>query len=136
MGPYETDAAREHFAAPVGLRKDIVFTKQTRRDDCGGGIVVTHLPKNTVKRARVPVVPDRVSCLMVTQEGRFEHFARSLRCYRRQDYPRRELVVVTAARDRYLKRLERCIESELGGDVSLVSVRPGLALGAQRNISL
>jgi hypothetical protein len=78
---------------------------------------------------------ERVSCLMVTQEGRLGHFERSLRCYVAQDYPKRELVVVTAAGPRYREHMERRLEKVVTGNVSLISA-PGMTLGRMRSVSV
>lgn len=99
------------------------------------GETVTREPKTRRERGLEGRDLERISCLMVTQEGRLGHLARSLRCYAAQDYPNRELVVVTAAGRRFRERLERHIEKEGTRNVSLVSA-PGLTLGALRAVSV
>ncbi len=48
-----------------------------------------------------------VSCLMVTQAGRHQLAEQAIECYRRQTWPRRELVIVDEAED---GRLLSCVE--------------------------
>jgi glycosyltransferase involved in cell wall biosynthesis len=75
----------------------------------------------------------KISCLMVTLD-RPDHFDRSLACYRAQDYPDRELVVVCDGPDWYRQLLrEKTVGSD---DVRLVLVQRRFPLGELRNMAV
>ncbi len=78
---------------------------------------------------------EQVSCVLVTQEGRLRLFERSLRCYLAQDYPSRQLVVVTAAGRRYRDRLAQHLKQVGATQVTLVAA-PRLTLGSLRGIGV
>lgn len=61
---------------------------------------------------------------------------RSMDCYRRQTYPRRELVVVSQGDAGYRAALTRYITEAAIPDARVLAADPGLRLGALRNISL
>jgi glycosyltransferase involved in cell wall biosynthesis len=61
---------------------------------------------------------------------------RSMDCYRRQSYPRRELVIVSQGNAGYREALARCIAEAGIEDVRMIAADPSLRLGALRNISL
>lgn len=76
----------------------------------------------------------KISCLLVTANGRFEHFQRSVKCYFDQTYPNKELVVVNEGTKEY----QRQISEHLSGrrDVRLIFLDGWYSLGALRNISI
>lgn len=78
----------------------------------------------------------KVSCLMVTHD-RLALAKRSIRCYAAQDYPHRELVIVSDGAQRVRDGLARFV-AELGlHDVRFVfPEQTGLSLGQLRNIAM
>lgn len=78
--------------------------------------------------------PPKISCLMVTANGRFETFQRAARCYADQTYPNRELVVVNEGTKDY----QRQIAEHLAGrdDVRLIFLDGKYTLGGLRNIAI
>jgi glycosyltransferase involved in cell wall biosynthesis len=78
--------------------------------------------------------PPKISCLMVTANGRFETFIRAARCYADQTYPNRELVVVNEGTKEY----QRQIAEHLAGrdDVRLIFLDGKYTLGGLRNIAI
>lgn len=78
---------------------------------------------------------ERISCLMVTLD-RFERFKASFACYCRQDYPLRELVVVTDGSAEFQARLRAHVAASGREDVRLLGVPGRRPLGALRNLAL
>lgn len=78
-------------------------------------------------------VPPKVSCLMVTADRR-RFVRRSILCYRRQTYPRKELVIV----DDGGEPLDGLLTGFAPGEVKYhrLAREPGNVLGRLRNISL
>ncbi|MFO1131991.1 MAG: glycosyltransferase family A protein [Hyphomicrobiales bacterium] len=76
-----------------------------------------------------PSRPPRVSCLMVTR-GHVELLSFALACYLGQDYPHRELVIVT---DGVSAQLTALVARHAERNVRLVEAPPGLTLGDLRN---
>lgn len=76
----------------------------------------------------------KISCLLVTKGGRFDQFVHSVRCFDRQTYPHRELVVVNEGPHEY----QSLIADHLHGrsDVNLVFLDGKYRLGGLRNISV
>lgn len=75
-----------------------------------------------------------VSCLMVTQE-RLDEFRRSFACFCAQDYPTKELVIVTCGSEEYQSRIRAWVESSGRTDVRYVCLQSVMPLGALRNVS-
>ena len=73
----------------------------------------------------------RVSCLMVTR-GDVQLLSYSLVCYLNQDYPHRELLIVT---DNVTPALRALAERHAAQNVKLVTVPAGLTLGDLRNFA-
>jgi glycosyltransferase involved in cell wall biosynthesis len=78
---------------------------------------------------------EQVSCLMVTK-GPFEHFLWTFNSFCRQDYPNKELVIVTDGDGSYGHRVEGHVRSVGRLDVICVTLKSKHCLGALRNISL
>lgn len=76
----------------------------------------------------------KISCLMVTADGRLDYFKDSYRCYRNQTYPNKELVVVTDAGQEYKDQIAAIVNGS--EDVRLVFLNGRYTLGALRNISM
>jgi glycosyltransferase involved in cell wall biosynthesis len=74
----------------------------------------------------------QVSCLMVTR-GNLELLKYSLACYRRQTYPNRELVIVTAPEAG--EKVNSFIAEQELSDVIVCVAPPGLTLGDHRNLA-
>lgn len=76
----------------------------------------------------------KISCLMVTANGRWEHFVRSCQCYFDQIYPNRELVVVNEGPEDYQEKISQYLS--VRNDVRLVFLKGKYTLGALRNIAI
>ncbi|MDZ7839253.1 MAG: glycosyltransferase family A protein [Gammaproteobacteria bacterium] len=77
-----------------------------------------------------------ISCLTVTQSGRLEELARSVRCFARQTHPERELVVVHDGADAFDRDLRSLLEHFPTERIHIERAAPGTSLGALRNLSL
>lgn len=76
----------------------------------------------------------KISCLLVTANGRFEYFRRSCQCYFDQTYPNRELVVVNEGSQDYQDQISAHLANR--SDVHLIFLKGKYSLGALRNISI
>lgn len=76
--------------------------------------------------------PPLVSCLMVSR-GDVSILQYALQCYLDQDYPNRELILVTSHPS---TGLERLIARYPAAQIKLIPASPGLSIGELRNISL
>ncbi len=77
-----------------------------------------------------------VSCLTVTAD-RLVLLKEAIACYCRQSYPRRELVIVTAAGERYRQAIRDHLDALGRDDIRLATVdAPDAPLGVLRNVSL
>ena len=76
----------------------------------------------------------KISCLLVTAEGRLDYFKESFRCYVDQTYPFKELVIVTDASQEYKDQIANIVSGR--NDVRLVFLNKTYTLGALRNISM
>lgn len=76
----------------------------------------------------------KISCLMVTADGRMDYFRQSFQCFVEQSYPNKELVVVTDASPEYKRQISDCVSGR--SDVHLVFLKGTYTLGALRNISI
>lgn len=81
---------------------------------------------------RRPKSPPLVSCLMVTKD-RFELARLSIGCFRRQTWPRKELIVLDESAD---SRLRDWIAALADPDIRVVEVSSRESLGQLRNRSL
>jgi hypothetical protein len=77
----------------------------------------------------------KISCLMVT-EGRFEQFKTSVLGYCSQDYPDKELIIVTRGSEIYKTGITDHIHSLDRNDINCVFLSSKVSLGAMRNIAL
>jgi glycosyltransferase involved in cell wall biosynthesis len=77
----------------------------------------------------------KVSCLIVTQESRWQHFARACRCFLRQTWPEKELVVAAFGQESYLDRLARYCHDLPAAIVTALTEAPA-PLGRLRNLSV
>ena len=84
--------------------------------------------------------PPLISCLMVVRPipERFRHLRRSLDCYLRQTYARRELVVVIDGRpsESTADEVKALVQALGRSDVRVVEPADAASLGALRNVSL
>ena len=78
---------------------------------------------------------EKVSCLMVTL-NRFEHVRRSVSSFCQQDYPNKELVILTCGGSNYAERLGALVRSIGRTDIRCVSLGAAVTLGALRNASV
>ena len=76
----------------------------------------------------------KISCLMVTADGRFDYAAESYRCYINQTYPNKELLIVTDSGPEYKKQISEMISGR--NDVHFFPLTGKYTLGALRNISI
>jgi glycosyltransferase involved in cell wall biosynthesis len=96
------------------------------------GALGTDLPPTLASLGALPTI----SCLMVTYD-RMALAKRSIECFAKQTYPRKELVIVTNGAIRYRRALERFVAQR-----GLTAVRfvflddDSIALGRLRNLSL
>lgn len=90
---------------------------------------------DTAAAMRRRIAEPLVSCLMVTR-GDLDLVQYSVACYRRQTYPRRELVVVTDAEA--VRPVEDFLRARGVPDSGVIGVapKPGLTLGDLRNIAV
>lgn len=78
----------------------------------------------------------KISCLLVTANGRFEYLKRSIQCYIDQTYPHKELVVVNEGPKEYQNLLDRHIQELQRDDIRCVWLNGIYTLGGLRNISV
>ncbi len=76
----------------------------------------------------------KISCLLVTANGRFDFFKKSCQCYFDQTYPNRELVVVNEGSIDYQNKISQFLSSRQ--DVRLIFLDGKYSLGSLRNISI
>ena len=76
----------------------------------------------------------KISCLLVTANGRYETVKRSIQCYKNQIYPNKELVVVNEGDSEYQDFLYE--ETKDMSDVVRVFLNGKYTLGALRNVSI
>lgn len=76
----------------------------------------------------------KISCLLVTAEGRLPYFRRSVQCYINQTYPNKELVIVNDGSPGYQQQLKEIVADR--SDVKLIFLKKPYTLGALRNISV
>lgn len=76
----------------------------------------------------------KISCLLVTANGRFEYFKRSFDCYLNQTYPNRELIIVNEGSKNYQNQLKDFVNGRK--DVKCVFLDGKYTLGGLRNISV
>lgn len=76
----------------------------------------------------------KISCLLVTANGRFDYFKRSFQCYLDQTYPNRELVIVNEGPPEYQSQIAEHVAGR--DDVRLIFLNGWYSLGALRNISI
>ncbi len=77
-----------------------------------------------------------ISCLTVTQPGRLDLFERSLRCFVRQSWPHRELVVVHDGDEAFDAALGALLHRYPGQSTRRVRADGRQSLGALRNLSV
>lgn len=76
----------------------------------------------------------KISCLMVTANGRLEHFKRSYQCYLDQTYPNKELVIVNEGTKEYQRDIKDVVQDK--PDIKMVFLDGSYTLGSLRNISM
>lgn len=77
-----------------------------------------------------------ISCLTVTQPGRLEELAHSVRCFARQTHPERELVVVHDGGQAFDREVRDLLEPFATERIHLQQAASGTSLGALRNLSV
>jgi glycosyltransferase involved in cell wall biosynthesis len=77
-----------------------------------------------------------ISCLTVTQPGRLEELANSVRCFARQTHRERELVVVHDGGETFDRDVRDLVEPVTAERVHIERAAPGTSLGALRNLSV
>ncbi len=83
-----------------------------------------------MRRANTP----KISCLLVTANGRLDYLKRSIRCYFDQTYPNKELVIVNEGPKDYQEKIRAVIGDR--DNVKYVFLDGYYTLGALRNISI
>ena len=73
---------------------------------------------------------------MVTQASKLREAERAIRCFGRQTFPERELVIVHDGGSDFETDLQQFAYRYSDVDIRIVSVDPGLALGELRNLSV
>lgn len=76
----------------------------------------------------------KISCLMVTANGRLEMFKRSFDCYKNQSYSNRELLIVNEGTSEYQNKISEIVSDRK--DVRLIFLNGNYTLGSLRNISI
>ena len=76
----------------------------------------------------------KISCLMITADGRFDYLKQSVHCYADQTYKNKELLIVTDSGDEYKTQIRDLIADH--DDIHLIELRGRYTLGALRNISM
>lgn len=77
----------------------------------------------------------KITCLLVTANGRIEYFSRSFACYLNQTYPNRELLIVNEGPKSYQEDIKRVVGDH--PNVRFVFLdNQYYTLGALRNISI
>jgi glycosyltransferase involved in cell wall biosynthesis len=82
----------------------------------------------------IPCSLPKISCLMVTADGRLDYFRESFRCYVSQTYKNKELVIVTDAGLEYKDQIASITAGH--ENIRLVFLTGKYTLGALRNISM
>lgn len=77
-----------------------------------------------------------ISCLLVTANGRFDYFQRSVQCFLDQTYPAKELVIVNEGPEEYQQKISEYIQSLERKDIRTEFLYGNYTLGGLRNISL
>lgn len=77
-----------------------------------------------------------ISCLTVTQPGRLEELEQSVRCFARQTYPKREMVIVHDGGDVFDGGVSDVVQRFSGDRIHIQRAGPGSSLGALRNLSV
>jgi glycosyltransferase involved in cell wall biosynthesis len=84
----------------------------------------------------LPKLP-KISCLLVTADGRLETFRRSYQCYLDQTYPNRELVIVNEGPASYQNEISQIVDGRPDVKKHFFLVKKGdYTLGGLRNISV
>lgn len=78
---------------------------------------------------------DKVSCLMITL-NRFERFKESFECYCNQDYPDKELIIVSDGSQNYLETISEYISDSGRTDIKTFFLGTRKPLGYLRNVSI
>lgn len=76
----------------------------------------------------------KISCLMVTANGRLEYFKRSINCYLDQTYPNKELIIVNEGSKDYQNEIFNYLKDKK--DIRFIFLDGWYSLGALRNISI
>jgi glycosyltransferase involved in cell wall biosynthesis len=77
-----------------------------------------------------------ISCLTVTQAGRLEDLKQSIRCFTRQTWPEREMVIVHDGGGAFDREVHGLLESFPGERFHVEHAGPGSSLGSLRNLSV
>ncbi len=77
-----------------------------------------------------------VSCLTVSRPGRLAQLSQSLRCFSRQTFSERELVIVHDGDDTFARALRAVVDAFPGERIRTVRSPGGRTLGALRNLSV
>lgn len=77
----------------------------------------------------------KISCVMVTA-GRLDKIKRSIRCYLRQTYANRELVILSQGDEVANKQIAEYVYSLHDDSVHFHTAHPRLSLGCMRNLSV
>lgn len=107
-----------------------------RRDSAVGRLEEASEPADRPAALVASDAAPTVSCLTATR-GRLRLLKRSIRCYCRQTYPRRELVIVTDGEERERRAIEEYLAELSRDDVRAVFLDgDGWTLGRVRNAAL
>jgi glycosyltransferase involved in cell wall biosynthesis len=87
-----------------------------------------------VKVKTVETYP-KISCVMVTA-GRPDKIRRSIRCYLRQIYPDKELIILSQGKENINKELSNYVKSLELSDIYFFTAPENLSLGGMRNLGV
>ena len=78
----------------------------------------------------------KISCLLVTANGRIEYFKKSVQCFLSQTYPNKELLIINEGPREYQEEISEYISQFDNADIRTEFLNGEYTLGALRNISI
>lgn len=80
-------------------------------------------------------MPPKISCLLVTANGRYSLVEKSITCFCEQTYSNKELIIVNEGTKEYQQKIQNFVDT-LNQDIRTVWLNGKYTLGALRNISI